>query len=73
MTISLITNIVFASFILLVIPGMLARAIRTSRNESPPRGRVVGRPTPRPSYLSPRVSSGYGRLSAARAPARDAR
>ena len=41
MTLALIMNAVFAALVLLVIPGMLAWAIRTSRNDSPPRTRAL--------------------------------
>ena len=44
MTLSLIMNVVFAALVLLVIPGMLAWAIRTSRNDAPPRTRALRRP-----------------------------
>lgn len=48
MTVALIANIVFAAFVLVAIPGMLAWAIRASRNdvERPVRAR---RPVARPS------------------------
>ncbi len=72
MTISLITNIVFAAFVLLVIPGMLTWAIRTSRNAAPPRSRRVRRPISHPSYSGPRLSSGYGRREGVRGPVQDA-
>jgi hypothetical protein len=72
MTLSLIMNAVFAALVLLVIPGMLAWAIRTSRNDSPPRTRTLRRPMPHPSYAGPRLSSGYARREVARGPVQDA-
>jgi hypothetical protein len=72
MTLSLITNVVFAALVLLVIPGMLAWAIRTSHNDRPPRARALRRPLAHPSYPGPRLSSGYGRREGARGPVQDA-
>lgn len=68
MTLALIMNAVFAALVLLVIPGMLAWAIRTSRNDSPPRTRTLRRP----SYAGPRFSSGYARREGVRGPVQDA-
>jgi hypothetical protein len=61
MTFSLILNIVFAALVLTVIPGMLAWAIRTSRNHQPPRTRAIRRPVAQPSVHSPRFSGAYSR------------
>jgi hypothetical protein len=72
MTLSLITNAVFATFVLLVIPGMLAWAIRTSDNDAAPRTRGLRRPMPHSSYAGSRFSSGYGRREGVRAPVQDA-
>ncbi len=73
MTLSLITNVVLAALVILAIPGMLAWAIVTSRNDGPPPSRAVRRPMPRPHFPAPRLSLGSRRPAAARAPARDAR
>jgi hypothetical protein len=73
MTLSLITNVMFAALVLLAIPGMLVWAIRTSRNDSPPPRRALRRPMPHPSFSGTRLSSGYGRGGGAQAPVRDAR
>lgn len=56
MTLPLIINIVFAALVLVVIPGLLAWAIHTSRNEGSTPTRAVRRPMPRPSFPSPRLS-----------------
>jgi hypothetical protein len=56
MTIALITNIVFAALVLTVIPGMLAWAIRTSRNDGAQPARAARRPMPHPHFPSPNVS-----------------
>ncbi|HEY1711856.1 MAG TPA: hypothetical protein VGG07_03085 [Solirubrobacteraceae bacterium] len=72
MTLSLITNVVFAALVILAIPGMLAWAIVTSRNDGPPPSRAVRRPMPRPHFPAPRLSFGQRRPGAAREPARDA-
>jgi hypothetical protein len=74
MTLSLITNVVFAALVLLAIPGMLVWAIRTSRNDSPPRPRrhALRRPTPHSSFTGTRLSSGYGRRETRQASAQDA-
>ena len=72
MTLSLITNAVLAALVLIAIPGMLAWAIRTSRNENPPRRRAVRRPMPHPSFPSAGLSSGHGRRAGGRGPVRDA-
>jgi hypothetical protein len=72
MTLSLIMNAVFAALVLLVIPGMLAFAIRTSRNDAPPRTRALRRPIAHPRYAGPRFSSGYARREGARGPVQDA-
>jgi hypothetical protein len=72
MTLSLITNVVFAALVLLVIPGMLAWAIRTSRNDAPPRTRALRRAIPHPSYAGPRLSSAHARREGARGPVQDA-
>jgi hypothetical protein len=71
MTVSLITNIVFAALVLVAIPGMLAWAIRTSRNDGPPRHHAVRRPMPRPHFPAPRLSFGHRSGAAARAPVED--
>jgi hypothetical protein len=56
MTLPLITNIMFAALVLVAIPGLLAWAIRTSRNEGWSSPRAIRRPMPRPSFPSPRLS-----------------
>jgi hypothetical protein len=56
MTLALITNIVFAALVLTVIPGMLAWAIRTSRNDGVQPVRTARRPMPHPHFPSPRLS-----------------
>jgi hypothetical protein len=56
MTLPLIINIVFAALVLVAIPGLLAWAIHTSRNDGWPHPRAVRRPMPRPSFPSPRLS-----------------
>ncbi len=61
MTFTLILNIVFAAFVLTVIPGMLLFAIRTSQNEHPPRTRAVRRPVAHASRPTPRFSGAYSR------------
>lgn len=61
MTFPLILNIVFAAFVLTVIPGMLAWAIRASRKDDTPRTRAARRPMPHPSFPNPRVSGAYRR------------
>ena len=73
MTLSLILNIVFAAFVLTVIPGMLVFAIRTSRNDGAAHKRAVRRPMPHPSFSGPRLSSGPRRHATARGPVQDAR
>ena len=73
MTISLITNVVFAALVVIAVLGMLAWAIRTSRNDGPPPGRAVRRPMPQPHFPSPRLSFGRRPHAVARVPARDAR
>ena len=61
MTLALITNIVFAAFVLTVIPGMLAWAIRASRNDGAEYARAAGRrPMPRPHFPSPHVGTRTG-------------
>jgi hypothetical protein len=65
MTSALILNIVFAAFVLTVIPGMLTWAIRTSRNDQPVRTRALRRPVTQPSRPSPRFSGAYGRRETA--------
>ncbi|HEY2316912.1 MAG TPA: hypothetical protein VGH67_01320 [Solirubrobacteraceae bacterium] len=61
MTLALITNIVFAAFVLTVIPGMLAWAIRASRDDGAEYARAARRrPMPRPHYPSPRVGTPTG-------------
>ena len=72
LTLSLILNVIFAAFVLTVIPGMLVWAIRTSRNDSPPQRRAVRRPMPHPSYAGSRISSGQRRRATARGPVQDA-
>jgi hypothetical protein len=64
MTFALILNIVFAAFVLTVIPGMLVFAIRTSRNAHPPRTRAARRPVAHPSVAGPRFSA-YSRRETA--------
>jgi hypothetical protein len=59
MTFSLILNVVFAALVLTVIPGMLAWAIRTSRNDQPPRTRALRRPVPQPNRASARFRGAY--------------
>jgi hypothetical protein len=61
MTFSLILNIVFAALVLTVIPGMLAWAIRASRQDGTPPTRAVRRPTRQPSFPAPRLSGAYRR------------
>jgi hypothetical protein len=61
MTFPLILNIVFAAVVLTVIPGMLALAIRTSRNDQPLRTRAIRRPVAHPSRSSARFSGAYQR------------
>lgn len=61
MTFALILNIVFAAFVLTVIPGMLAWAIRASRNDSPQPRRAVRRPGAQPSNANGRLSGAYRR------------
>jgi hypothetical protein len=72
MTPSLVVNIVFAALVLVAIPGMLAWAIRTSRNDSPRSDRAVRRPVSRPSFHGPRLSVTGSRREPGRAPVRDA-
>jgi hypothetical protein len=61
MTLALITNIVFAALVLAVIPGMLAWAIRSSRNDGAQPVRGVRRPMPHPHFPNPRVSGSRSR------------
>jgi len=61
MTFALILNIVFAAFVLTVIPGMLAWAIRASRNDTARPSRAVQRPVTQPSYPNARFSGAYRR------------
>jgi hypothetical protein len=57
MAIALITNIVFAALVLIVIPGMLAWAIRTSRDDGGVAPvRAPRRPMPHPHFPSPRIT-----------------
>lgn len=70
MTLALILNIVFAGFVLTVIPGMIAWAIRTSRNDGLSPARAQRRPMPQPSHPSPRVATSR---SASRRPVRGGR
>jgi uncharacterized iron-regulated membrane protein len=56
MTLPLIANIVLAALVLIAIPGMLAWAIRTSRNDGTQATRAPRRPMPRPHFPSPRLS-----------------
>jgi hypothetical protein len=72
MTLSLIINAVFAALVLIAIPGLLAWAIRTSRNDNPPVRRAVRRPMPRPSFPGPGLSLSQARRSGGRGPAQDA-
>ena len=55
MTIAMITNIVLAALVLTVIPGMLAWAIRTSRNDDVRPVRASRRPMPHPHFPNPRL------------------
>ncbi len=71
MTISLITNIGLAALVIIAIVGMLAWAIRTSRNDGPPPSRAVRRPMPQPHFPTPRLSFGHRPRVAAREPVRD--
>ena len=74
MTISLlIINIVFATFVLSAVIGMLAWAIRTSRNDGPPPSRAVRRTMPRPHFPTPQLSFSHRPRVPAREPARDLR
>ena len=73
MTIFLITNIVLAALVVIAVVGMLAWAIRTSRNDGPPPSRAVRRPMPRPHFPAPRFSFGHRPRVAAREPVRDGR
>src|ERR1700759_952132 len=61
MTLSLIINVVFAALVILAIPGMLAWAIVTSRNDGPSPGRAVRRPMPRLHFPAPRLNFGQRR------------
>jgi hypothetical protein len=65
-------NVIFAAFVLTVIPGMLVFAIRTSRNDAPA-VRRARRPMPHPSFSGSRLSSGQRRPATARGPVQDAR
>jgi hypothetical protein len=56
MTLPLIINTVFAALVLVAIPGLLAWAIHTSRNDGWPPKRGVRRPMPLPSFPSSRLS-----------------
>jgi hypothetical protein len=69
MTLSVIVNIVFAALVLVAIPGMLAWAIRISRNDGPAPKEAVRRPMPHASLRSSVTGS---RRAGARAPVRDA-
>lgn len=73
MTIFLITNIVLAALVVIAVVGMLAWAIRTSRNDGPPPSRAVRRAMPRPHFPAPRFSFGHPPRVAAREPVRDGR
>jgi hypothetical protein len=66
MTLALITNIVFAALVLAVIPGMLAWAIRTSRNDGAQPVRSGRRPMPHPQFSGPRLSGSRSRPSSRR-------
>lgn len=57
MTLALILNVVFAVLVLTVIPGMIAWAIHTSRNDGVSPSRAKRRPMPEPSYPSPRLAT----------------
>jgi hypothetical protein len=72
MTLSLIINAVFAALVLVAIPGLLAWAIRTSRNDNPPHRRVARRSMPHPSFTGSGLSLGHGQRPGGRAPAQDA-
>ena len=72
MTLSLITNVVFAALVLIAIPGMLAWAIRTSRNDEPAPSRAVRRPMPHPSFPARDSAPVTVAAQARRGPVRDA-
>jgi hypothetical protein len=56
MTLPLIANIVLAALVVIAIPGMLAWAIRTSRNDGTQATRAARRPMPHPHFPAPRLS-----------------
>lgn len=66
MTLVMILNIVFAIFVLVTIPGMLALAIRRSRREPDPARVALRRARPRPVTPRPVTDPGRGRRSPAR-------
>ena len=73
MTLSLIMNVVFAALVLLVIPGMLAWAIRTSRNDAPPRTRARSAPDAAPELRGSALQlAAIARREGARGPVQDA-
>ena len=73
MTLSIVLNVIFAAFVLTVIPGMLVLAIRTSRTDNSLQRRAVRRPVAHPSFSSSRFSSGPRRPATARGRVQDAR
>lgn len=56
MTAAVIINIVFAAFVLVVIPGMLFWAIRTSRYGDAQHVRATRRPMPHPRFPHPSLN-----------------
>jgi hypothetical protein len=73
LSLSIVLNVIFAAFVLAVIPGMLVLAIRTSRKDGPAYARAARRPRPHPSLPSTRVSSGQRRPATVRGRVQDAR
>jgi hypothetical protein len=71
MTLATLLNVIFAAFVLTVIPGMLVFAIRTSRNDAPAIRRAR-RPMPHPSLGGSRLSSGQRRPVPVRGRVQDA-
>jgi hypothetical protein len=72
MTLSVVLNVIFAAFVLTVIPGMLVFAIRTSRNDGAA-VRRARRPIPHPSFSGARLSAGQRRPATVRGRVQDAR
>ena len=72
MTLSVVLNVIFAAFVLTVIPGMLLFAIRTSRNDRVA-ARRARRAMPHPSFSTSRLSSGQRRPATVRGQVQDAR